>query len=70
MFGGFAFANALDFSAWERLCGRISRRTDPGTGWVSFATFNLATVMIYYGVAFDGKDTVNPGWTGILGRKT
>ena len=34
---------------------------------VAFAALNLITAGMYYGMAFDGRGTVTPGWTGILG---
>ncbi|KAK4502803.1 hypothetical protein PRZ48_006229 [Zasmidium cellare] len=68
-FAGFAIVNVFDVSPIDRFCGRIARKVDAGTGKVWFAIFNLATAACYYAVAFDGTGTVNPGWTGVLGRR-
>lgn len=35
--------------------------------WISFCTFNLITAVLYYLVIFDGRGTVNPGWTSVFG---
>ena len=37
------------------------------TQWIAFSLFNLLTAAVYYLYLFDGSETVNPSWTGVLG---
>jgi hypothetical protein len=67
-FAAFWLFVVFDFGPIFRNCFIFLFQMDEEVKWIAFAIFNFATLAGYCFVAFDGNGTVNPGWTGLLGR--
>jgi hypothetical protein len=67
-FTAFWLFVVFDFGPIFRNCFIFLFQMDAEVKWIAFAIFNFATLAGYCFIAFDGSGTVNPGWTGLLGR--